>query len=556
MKGKDQSMKKILSFLVLLVFVTVAGYCENETFVIKEIDLEMVKCPAGSFIMGSPDKEYSEVKTAWESNGCEYDEKQHKVSITKPFFIGKYEVTQNQFVSVMGITLKQSSFTNPKFPILEVTWEYAKRFCDRLNLKYLKILPEGYKFDLPTEAQWEYACRAGTNNALNNGKELTTSYDYCPNLDEVAWYSKNSNQIIHIIGQKKPNSWGIYDMHGNAWEWCEDWFGSYPDKDVIDPRGVKNGSSRICRGGGFESLSIFCRSANRRMVEPSNMELSVGFRVALVPIVHSNGLDSCSENKGQNDSQLPNSLIIKEINLETVLCPAGSFLMGSPRNEIGRTNHEELHKVTITKPFYIGKYEITQAQYKNIMGKNPSIFKFEKDEYPVESVIWEDAKKYCDKLNNKYSEILPKGYKFDLPTEAQWEYACRAGTNTSFNNGNNLRSISKYHSGLELQDVAWYNDLENSSIKPIGQKKPNAWGIYDMHGNVAEWCRDGYGEYPNSDVTDPIGSYDVTFRVFRGGGWHSYAQSCRSAHRNGLRPDLKGYITSNIGFRIAIVPVE
>ena len=281
-------MKKILLLFTLLSVTFIFGCGGNETFVIKEINLEMVKCPAGSFMMGSPEQEHAKVKEILNIDNFhkdlfkfEYNEKLHLVTFTKPFYIGKYEVTQSQYETLMG--KNPSKFIGANNPVETVSYDEAKAFCDNLNLKYLNILPKGYKFALPTEAQWEYACRAGTNVALNNGKNLTTSDGACPNLDEVAWYGKNASGTTHIVGQKKPNAWGIYDMHGNVYEWCRDRYGAYPNEDVIDLIGANGGSGRVFRGGSWCGIALDCRSANRcgLPVRPCDF---LGFRVALVPI--------------------------------------------------------------------------------------------------------------------------------------------------------------------------------------------------------------------------------------------------------------------------------
>ncbi len=265
-------MKKIIYLVVLLLFVVATGYCSNETFVIKELNLELVKCPAGSFMMGSPNEELGRFDS----------ESLHLVTISKPFYIGKYEVTQSQYSTLMD--KNPSKFIGANNPVEMVSYDDAKAFCDKMNLKYLNILPKGYKFALPTEAQWEYACRAGTNTALNNGKNLTKE-DACPNLDEVAWYSKNSGETTHEVGQKKPNAWGIYDMHGNVFEWCRDWYGEYPKEDVTDPAGAYNGSFRVGRGGNWYCSARYSRSAFRDLCNPDFRFGGLGFRLALVPAV-------------------------------------------------------------------------------------------------------------------------------------------------------------------------------------------------------------------------------------------------------------------------------
>lgn len=239
------------------------------------------------------------------------------------------------------------------------------------------------------------------------------------------------------------------------------------------------------------------------------------------------------------------TLTIKEIGLELVKCPAGSFMMGSPEEELGRYNNETQHKVTITKPFYIGKYEVTQKEYEAVMGENPSSCKDKNN--PVECVRWEEAIEFCEKLNKKFSASIPSGFKFDLPTEAHWEYACRAGTSAALNNGKNL-TTEDYHLCPNLDEVAWYIANPYDFPNNVGKKKPNAWGIYDMHGNVWEWCKDLYEEYPKDEAIDPIGATSGSSHVIRGGSWCLEAKNCRSACRyNALN---RSYDT---GFRVALV---
>ncbi|MCQ2378548.1 MAG: SUMF1/EgtB/PvdO family nonheme iron enzyme [Victivallaceae bacterium] len=217
-------------------------------------------------------------------------------------------------------------------------------------------------------------------------------------------------------------------------------------------------------------------------------------------------------------------------------CPAGSFMMGSPSYEDGCGSDEMRHRVTLTKDFYIGKYEVTQAQYEAVMGKNPSFFGG--GDCPVERVSWDDAMNFCEKLNELTEGKRPAGYKFSLPTEAQWEYACRAGSTGAYA-GN-------------LDSMGWYVDNSGNETHNVGQKQPNAWGIYDMHGNVLEWCRDWYEGYTGS-ATDPTGPCSGLYRVGRGGGWINLARYCRSAYRYG---DAPGGCHSYLGFRVALVPEQ
>ena len=249
-----------------------------------------------------------------------------------------------------------------------------------------------------------------------------------------------------------------------------------------------------------------------------------------------------------NKQYVNNNLTFEDINLEMIYCPAGSFMMGSPINELGRLDDEIPHKVTISKPFYIGKYVVTQKQYQTLMGNNPSLFKGENK--PVENVSWNDAKEFINSLSSIFRNFIPIGYKFDLPTEAQWEYACRAGTSTSLNSGKNI--TSKKSSCCNLDEVGWYYRNSGRKTQEVGKKKPNAWGIYDMHGNVCEWCKDWYGEYDTSLKINPTGSIYGPYHVYRGGSWYNGPLACRSANRSYNNSDTKD---SFIGFRVALVSI-
>ena len=241
------------------------------------------------------------------------------------------------------------------------------------------------------------------------------------------------------------------------------------------------------------------------------------------------------------------------VNLDMVWIQPGTFIMGSPEDELGRLNRETQHEVTLTKGYWLGKYEITQAQYEAVMETNPSYCKG--TDLPVEWINWNEAMEFCKKLTEqeKTAGRLPEGYEYTLPTEAQWEYACRAGTTTALNNGKNLSGINE---SPEVDEVGWYKYNSDEKTHPVGQKKPNAWGLYDMHGNVFELCFDlyGYGDYyPITPVKDPIGALVSSNHVARGGSCTVNARHCRSAHR--AVPDSNTRFT-NLGFRVALAPVK
>ena len=230
--------------------------------------------------------------------------------------------------------------------------------------------------------------------------------------------------------------------------------------------------------------------------------------------------------------------------------PAGAFVMGSPKDESGRHTNEKEHLVTLSKGYWIGVCEVTQGQWKSIMQENPSHFQ-KGDNYPVENITWVEAQRFCDKLNELTTFTRPEGYVFALPSEAQWEFAARAGTTSALNNGKNLSDI-KYHCDY-LNEIGWYDyQHQNQSTHPVGQKKPNAWGLYDMHGNVSEWCNDWWGSY-HGDAVDPNGPQKGSLRDARGGSWGNSAQICRSAYRSNFAPDKRSFF---LGLRLALVPVK
>ena len=211
----------------------------------------------------------------------------------------------------------------------------------------------------------------------------------------------------------------------------------------------------------------------------------------------------------------------------------GTFMMGSPSNESGRDNDEKQHRVTLTKGYYMQTTEVTQRQWKAVMGSNPSGFKNCGDDCPVEKVSWKDVQAFIEKLNQREG-----GNKYRLPTEAEWEYAARAGSTTRFSFGDNEGRLGEY---------AWYNSNSGSKTHSVGQKRPNAWGLYDMHGNVREWCQDWYDDYPSGSVTDPTGPHSGSRRVLRGGSWNYVPRGVRGAYRNFFSP---GNRLSDMGFRL------
>jgi len=215
------------------------------------------------------------------------------------------------------------------------------------------------------------------------------------------------------------------------------------------------------------------------------------------------------------------------------LIPAGTFVMGSPTDELGRDSDETQYTVTLTRAYYIQTTEVTQGQWQSVMNTNPSTFADCGYNCPIEGISWNDTQTFISTLNS-----MGEG-SYTLPTEAQWEYAARAGSNKALSNG----KIIDVSTDSNLDIMAWYTPNSSSTPHTVAQKKPNAWGLFDMHGNVYEWCQDWYDDYPTNSVADPFGPLTGTTRVYRGGSWDSYARYCRSANRSSNSPDnLYNYI--------------
>jgi formylglycine-generating enzyme required for sulfatase activity len=269
--------------------------------------------------------------------------------------------------------------------------------------------------------------------------------------------------------------------------------------------------------------------------------------------------------------------------------PAGTFNMGSPPREPGRFENEVQHEVTITKPFWLGRTAVTHGQWKALMGTdlvaqdrkaNPNVDPPNRhgnidENEPMYFVNWDEAMAFCQKLNERVRTdgALPEGYEFTLPTEAQWEYACRAGT-TEATYAGPMQILGKANAPV-LDAIAWYGGSSsvgyqgigwdtkdwpekqypggNAGPRDVGLKQPNAWGLYDMLGDVFQWCRDWYGPYPNGRAIDPVGPESGAGRVGRGGGWVNEAADCRSASR---AKDAPGFRGGNLGFRLALSSVR
>jgi len=282
---RETTMKKRAGNGTLVTFVSAALFAllaassfmfidqasGGQSFV-NRLGMEFVQVPAGSFIMGSPASEKRR----------DLDEKPHKVIISRPFLIQTTEVTVAQWKSVMGRRMMGAS-KGGNLPVTRVSWNDCVRFIDRLN-----SMGDG-KYRLPTEAEWEYACRAGSNAAFFWGDEIDSSKAlYANNMQgandcaqKVAGMGISASSPAPVKSFS-PNAWGIYDMHGNLWEWCSDWYGAYPEGEAVDPQGPAIGSRRVRRGGSWFKYGHLCRSANRNFAHPASRYSTVGLRLVKI----------------------------------------------------------------------------------------------------------------------------------------------------------------------------------------------------------------------------------------------------------------------------------
>ncbi|MCQ2316172.1 MAG: formylglycine-generating enzyme family protein [Bacteroidales bacterium] len=229
------------------------------------------------------------------------------------------------------------------------------------------------------------------------------------------------------------------------------------------------------------------------------------------------------------------TLTVNGVSFEMVYVEGGTFTMGATSEQESDADRDEkpTHSVTLSD-YYIGKFEVTQKLWEAVMGTNPSIWKA--FDHPVECVSWNDAMEFCVELSRM------TGRRFTLPTEAQWEYAARGGKKST---------NAKYSGSSSAANVAWYVGNSGSKTHAVGTKSPNELGIYDMSGNVWEWCLDRKGSYSSASQTDPMGPSSGSNRVLRGGSWNNFARGCRVSHRSNFAP---GYSSFNSGFRLVLVP--
>ena len=485
----------------------------------NSIGMKFVWIPAGNFLMGSPKGEI----------GREDNETQHKVTLTRGFYMGVYTVTQEQWQEVTGNN--PSHFKGEKnLPVETVSWKDCQEFIKKLREKDKKL------YRLPTEAEWEYSCRAGTTTPFCFGETIFTDQanyrgDIIYGDGKKGVYRKKTTPV----GIFQANAFGLYDMHGNVLQWCQDWFSDYPTNDLVDPQGPNAGKDRVQRGGSLIYPPGLCRSAFRHRGLLGFRRNDCGFRLSFS--LEEDGVPAPKKDPPKKEeAAVPPNPVTNSLGMKFAWVSPGSFVMGSPKEEKGREDggtDETQHKVTLTKGFYMGVYAVTQEEWQAVMGNNPSKFKGEKN-LPVEMVSWDDCQEFIKKLREKDK----KPYR--LPTEAEWEYACRAGTTTPFHFGETISTDQANYNGEHVYGNG-KKGVNRKKTVPVGSFPANAFGLYDMNCNVWQWCLDQYGDYPQKDVVDPQGAEKGAKRVLRGGSWGNHPASCRSAHRNGVEPGYRDF---------------
>lgn len=480
-------------------------------FEVNGVSFAMVDVEGGDFLMGATDEQVSDAL------GGEYPVRQISLS---DFAISQTEVTQELWKAVMGNNPSPDT-TSLKRPVVNVSWDECQTFVRKLS--HLT----GENFRLPTEAQWEYAARGG---------KKTKQYKYAGAAlaDNVAWHFANSTNRVQLIAKKAPNELGLYDMSGNVREWCQDWFATYDGDMLLNPKGPTTGSYRVIRGGSVANHMRNVRISHRDGLAPKERHADLGLRI--VKVKEEEVLATPVQPYIIPKHETTLRFDVKGVSFTMVKVASGSFIMGATpeHRDVANDWEKPMHYVTLPE-YFIGQTEVTQELWKAVMDSVPATFQNDPTN-PVEGVSWNDCQTFIKRLN------ALTGANFRLPTEAEWEYAARGGTE---------EKKDMYSGGSEVNDVAWYKENSIGSTHPVGLKKPNKLGLYDMSGNVWEWCQDWYGEYDAASQINPKGPEDSNTKrkVVRGGSWAYDSNLCRTSTRTGQHIDSK---MGDIGLRLVL----
>lgn len=534
---------------------------EHLVFNVGNASFKMIRVDGGTFMMGN-------------NSGKSNEKPVHEVTLS-PYYIGETEVTQALWRAAGCIN--RSYYKNSKLPVHDVMWLECQEFIRRLNVL------TGYRFSLPTEAQWEFAARGG-----NESKDYP--YAGSDDIGSVAWYHDNSNvdgTWMHEVATKQPNELGLYDMSGNAMEWCLDRYYAYSGGAQVDPAwpGAEDDSDDcVVRGGSCFTAANGCRITARDFcwnelrevhnglrlalqddrpvalgVSEDNVEMMEG-EVATVSITNGSGSyhASCSDGNvaasyiedsklyivamwsgtatftiwdDQSDLQarvlvrVGKECTVGNVTFKMMPVEGGTFMMGNTREQDvstvnGLESPEPVHEVTLSS-YSIGQTEVTQKLWTAVMGYNPSYFI--NPQGPVEDMSWDECQEFISRL----SELT--GLHFRLPTEAEWEFAARGG---------NRSKHYRYSGSRYLNEVAWNEDNAHNGQggglygpQTVALLLPNELGLYDMSGNIRELCHDWYAPYSAEPQTNPKGPETGDKRVIRGGSFADDGNECSCAGR-------------------------
>jgi len=556
-----------------------------------------------------------------DESGRYNDEHKHRVEITPPFYMGIHELTIGQFRQFVNATQyrtaaesdrkggfgvrldarpittgydrafnwKTTGFAQSEdHPAANLTWNDANAFVDWLSRE------EAIQYRLPTEAEWEYACRAGSETAFqeaHNSNEVTKIGNVADQSFKAAGIVVTRGQefvntddgyvFTAPVGSFQPNAFGLYDMTGNVCEWCHDWFNEnyYLNSPLADPMGPEDGKLRVFRGGDWQSWPRHTRCASRARFEPE-FRGTIGVRIVreeVTAIAESSNSEPIPSVPPANAQNYTNS-----VGMQFTRISSGEFVMGTsvPGNPQRPNDDNIQHSVKLTRPFYLGTHEVTVGQFRKFVtetgyqttaetdqqggngydSERMSLYdkKFnwmntgyrQTDQHPATNLTRLDIDEFLRWLADKESQ------PFRLPTEAEWEFACRAnGPLEAPKKGEaNVADLAFFEGRVQLHTT----DGNMASFKdgyvftaPVGSLKPNALGLFDMTGNVSEWCADWFtGNYhlPSSQV-DPSGPATGTERVVRGCSWRSALSLVQSMQRSHQEPMFR---SSALGFRVAL----
>lgn len=517
----------------------------------NSIGMQLCVIPPGTYRMSSPHAEPGRKGPV-------------DVTLSQAYLIGQFEVTQGEWKRVMGpIERKLDAGAGNRFPMYRVNHVEATEFCRKLTQLEREAgkLPRGYQYRLPTEVEWEFACRAGTLTRTHFGENMSSRLaNYDGNFPLPGSEKGPSLGQTAEVGTYPANAWGLHEIHGNVNEWCLDWYhhevkGGVDSVHLLPPN--SDNPAMIVRDCSWRGNGKYCRTTNRSNRPPHGRTNTGGFRPVLTKVPH----EKFAANTLADDSKMPEPVEMIEqsltteqaqaaqkawadhlgvdvivenaIGMQLSVIPPGTFPLG-----IASFKEVEPQEVTHSQPFFIGRYEVTQHEWKRVMGR-PVGWQQKTgagDRFPAYGINYAEAVEFCWKLTQLDREAgkLPEGYEYRLPTTAELEFACRAGTLTATYFGDKLSSRQANFDGGRP-----YNGAEKGpnlgKLAEVGSYPGNAWGLHDTHGNLAEWCLDWRHDSPKGGV-DPVQllpspEHSIPQRVEKGGRFVGPGRYCLSSNR-------------------------